>query len=81
MFIRRTNILWLPVRRLSLIPNNPKGRAARLCRNLYTDFREHTFYELGRIRARKRAEAARSAVRVRTAPDSFFGFRKIAVIT
>ena len=40
VFTRRPNILWLPVRRLSLIPNYPKDQAARLCRDLYTDFRE-----------------------------------------
>jgi hypothetical protein len=41
MFIQRANILWLLVVRLSLIPNYLKERAARLCRYLYTDFREH----------------------------------------
>jgi hypothetical protein len=30
-----------------LVPNYPKGRATRLCSNLYTDFRERAFYALG----------------------------------
>jgi hypothetical protein len=47
MFTRRPNILWLLARRLDLIPSYLKGRAARLCRKLYTDFREHTFQEVG----------------------------------
>src|SRR5215217_2489768 len=38
MFIRRPDILWLPVGRLGTKPDYPKGRAARLCGDLYTDF-------------------------------------------
>jgi hypothetical protein len=47
MLIRRPNILWLPVRRLRLIPNYPKGRAARLWRDPHTDFRESPCHEIG----------------------------------
>jgi hypothetical protein len=47
MFTRRPNILWLLARRLDLIPSYLKGRAARLCRKLYTDFRERTLPALG----------------------------------
>jgi hypothetical protein len=39
MFVRRPNILWLPVRRLGTKPDYPKGRATRLCRDLYTPTR------------------------------------------
>jgi hypothetical protein len=45
MFIRRPNILWLPVRRLGTKPDYPKGRATRLCKDLYTDIRERPFPE------------------------------------
>ena len=47
MFIRLPDILRLPVRRLRLIPNYPKGRAAPLCRMLNTDFGEHLLWAVG----------------------------------
>ena len=36
-----------PVGRLGTKPDYPKGRATRLCKDLYTDFRERTFQALG----------------------------------
>ena len=35
-----------PVRRLGTKPDYPKGRATRLCKDLYTDFRERPFHAL-----------------------------------
>jgi hypothetical protein len=44
MFIRWPDILWLPLRRLGLTPGYRKGRAARLCRDLYTDSYEKALF-------------------------------------
>jgi hypothetical protein len=43
MIIRRPDILRSLVGRLGAKSNYPNGRVARLCRDLYTDFREFLF--------------------------------------
>jgi hypothetical protein len=62
MFTRRPNILWLLARRLDLIPSYLKGRAARLCRDLYTDFHEKAHFVKPTWRPQRRCASVTRAM-------------------